>query len=160
MLNIQLIIAPPESQQVIANLMQFYMYDFSGFTGSDVEPNGLFAEYPHLEDYWKGDNHRFPYIILGDGIFIGFVLVRLIETEEKTYFSIAEFFVMQMYRRQGIGRIVVNLVLDLHRGAWEVFQMEVNKPAQEFWRQIVREYTRGKFRERVENKRTIQSFEN
>jgi predicted acetyltransferase len=160
MLNIQLLKATTEYQQVIRNLMQFYMYDFSGFTGSVLEPDGLFAEYPHLEDYWKEKNNRFPYLIKSDEKYIGFVLVRLIETEEKTYFSIAEFFVMQNYQRQGVGRIVAKMIFDLHQGQWEVFQMEVNKPAQRFWIEIIREYTRGEFLERIENNRTIQSFKN
>jgi predicted acetyltransferase len=159
-MNIQLIKASEDDRQVITNLMQFYMYDFSEYTGSDVETDGLFGGYLQLEDYWKDENQRFPYIIKKDEKYIGFVFVRIIQTEEKKYFSIAEFFVMRKYRRKGIGRIVAEKVFNLHRGQWEVYQMEANKSAREFWRKIILEYTMGRFEERVENGRTIQSFNN
>ena len=159
-MNIQLIKASADYKHVIANLMQFYMYDFSGYTGSDVKPNGLFSEYPLLDDYWKDENHRFPYIIQKDGQNMGFVLIRFIQTKEKNYFSIAEFFIMQKYRRKGFGRMAAEQVFNLHKGQWEIFQMEANKPAQEFWKKIILEYTRGQCQERTEKGRTIQSFNN
>ena len=105
-MNIHLIKASAEHHQVIVNLMQFYMYDFSIFTGSDVGQNGLFGNYPYLEEYWKEENQRFPYVIQKEGTYIGFVLVRFISIEGMNYFSIAEFFVMRKYRLKGFGRIV------------------------------------------------------
>ena len=55
-MDIKLIKASAEHQHVISNLMQFYMYDFSKFTGSDTGSNGLFDNYPNLEEYWKEEN--------------------------------------------------------------------------------------------------------
>jgi predicted acetyltransferase len=159
-MKIQILKAYGEHKQVISNLMQLYMYDFSEYTGSDVEADGLFAAYPHFEDYWREENQRVPYIIRIDEIYIGFVFVRRIETPEKSYFSIAEFFIMRKYRRKGFGRIVAKEIFNLHRGQWEVFQMEVNKPARIFWKEIIAEYTNGSFIEKSEDKRTIQQFEN
>lgn len=140
--------------------MQFYMYDFSEFTGADLESNGLFGGYTYLDDYWKEENHRFPYIIKMNERYIGFVFVRIINTEGKNYFSIAEFFIMRKYRRKGFGRVVAEQVFDLHKGQWEVYQMETNKPAQAFWRRVILEYSKGQFNERKENGRTIQCFDN
>jgi predicted acetyltransferase len=159
-MNVEIIKASGGYKQVISNLMQFYMYDFSEFTGSDVEPDGLFGDYLQLENYWKEENQRFPYIIKKDEKYMGLVFVRIIQTEEKQYFSIAEFFIMRKYRRKGIGRMVAEQVFNLHRGQWEVYQMEANKSAREFWRKIILEYTKGRFKERIENGRTIQSFNN
>jgi hypothetical protein len=45
-MKIQISKASAENKQVISNLMQLYMYDFSEYTGSDVEADGLFAAYP------------------------------------------------------------------------------------------------------------------
>ena len=159
-MKIQILKASAENKQVISNLMQLYMYDFSEYTGSDVEANGLFVSYPGFEDYWSEENQRFPYIIRNEEIYIGFVFVRKIETPEKSYFSVAEFFIMRKYRRKGFGRMVAKEIFNLHRGLWEVYQMEANKPAQVFWKAIIAEYTKGLFTERIENKRTIQQFEN
>ncbi|HEY4967456.1 MAG TPA: GNAT family N-acetyltransferase [Puia sp.] len=158
-MNIKIIKAPEEYMQIISNLLQFYTYDFSEYTGNDTEPSGLFGVYPDLEKYWNEEN-RFPYIIKQDEKDIGFVFVRQIFTGERNYFSIAEFFVMRKYRRKGIGRQVAIQILDLHRGQWEIFQMESNTSAQAFWRTVILDYTKGQFSESVENKRTIQVFDN
>ena len=139
--------------------MQFYMYDFSEYTGSDLESNGLFGEYANLDDYWKENGQRFPYIIKMDERYIGFVFVRIIDMEEKNYFSMAEFFIMRKYRRKGFGREVAEQVFDLHRGQWEVYQMETNTAAQAFWKRVILEYTKGQVSERKENGRIVQCFD-
>ncbi|MEP6951813.1 MAG: GNAT family N-acetyltransferase [Ginsengibacter sp.] len=159
-MNFKLIQASQQYKNVIKNLMQFYIYDFSEYIELDVDENGLFEAYPHLEDYWKGENHKFPYVIKKDERYIGFVLVKFIESEERNYFSIAEFFIMKKYRRAGIGMAVAGQVFNLHKGQWEVHQKESNKPAQVFWNKTVNEYTNGQFKERFENGRRIQDFEN
>src|SRR5689334_17850868 len=43
----------PDYKDVINNMMQFYIYDFSPYVDYDVEADGLFKPYPSLEDYWK-----------------------------------------------------------------------------------------------------------
>lgn len=157
-MNIKLLPAAQEHKEAIKNLIQFYIYDFSEYGNYKVEENGLYAPYPHLEDYWQAENHRFPYIIKKDEKYAGFVLVRLIESAERTYFSIAEFFVMRKYRRTGIGKAVAEQIFNLHRGQWQVYQMESNQPAQAFWHKVIAEYTSGQFIERVEHERLIQEF--
>ena len=157
-MNIKLALASIENKNTIENLMQFYIYDFSEYINCDVEENGLFAAYPHLDAYWREEN-RFPYIIAKDEKYVGFVLVRLIDSTNRSYFSIAEFFIMKKYRRQGIGKAVAQQIFDLHKGPWEVFQKESNKPAQIFWNHVINEYTRGHFEDRLENGRRIQDFE-
>jgi len=157
-MNVKLIQASPEHKDVVKNLMQFYIYDFSEFVECDVEGDGLYAAYPHLEDYWKEKDYRFPYLIKKDEKYVGFVLVRFIESAERNYFSIAEFFIMKKYRRKGIGKAVAKQVFNLHKGRWEVYQKESNKPAQEFWTRIIDEYTKGQFKERLENGKRIQDF--
>lgn len=158
-MTVQIVKASEEQKQLISNLLQFYIYDFSEYTGHDTEPTGLFGIYPDLEKYWN-DETRFPYLIRKDEKDIGFVFVRLIHSGERSYFSIAEFFIMRKYRRKGIGGQAAVRVLDLHRGNWEVFQMETNRPAHAFWHGVILDYTRGQFSERAENKRTIQCFDN
>jgi predicted acetyltransferase len=137
--------------------MQFYMYDFSEFVNIDVQEDGLFEAYKFLDEYWK-DNNRFPYIIQKDKTYAGFILVRFIESAQRKYFSIAEFFVMKKYRRAGIGKTIAHQVFNLHKGDWEVFQKENNKPAQLFWNKVIDEYTKGNFKERFEDGKRIQDF--
>ncbi len=156
-MSAQLLKASHEHKEVIKNLMQFYVYDFSEFINLDVEANGLFAAYSNLDDYWKEEN-RFPYIIQKKERHIGFVLVRFIETAQRNYFSIAEFFVMKKYRREGFGKTIAHQIFSFHKGEWEVYQKESNKPAQLFWNKVIDDYTKGDFTERFENGRMIQDF--
>jgi predicted acetyltransferase len=159
-MNFTLIQASKEHKIIIENLMQFYIYDFSEFVPNDVEDNGLFAPYPHLENYWEEKNDKFPYIIIKNDKYAGFVLVRRIQSEKGSYFSIAEFFILKKYRLGGTGKSVAFQIFDLHRGHWEVFQRNTNKPAQIFWKKVIKEYSKGQFRERSEDGKQIQTFEN
>jgi len=94
-----------------------------------------------------------------DEKYIGFVLVRFIESATRNYFSIAEFFIMKKYRRKGIGQAVAEQIFDLHVGQWEVYQKESNEPAQVFWNRVIDRYKKGQFKERFENGRRIHDFE-
>jgi len=159
-MSFALVPASNEHEIVIQNLMQFYIYDFSEYISYDVENNGLFAAYPYLTDYWEGDNNKFPYIIKKDDKYVGFVLVKFITSNDRSYFSIAEFFILKKYRRGGIGKAVAFKIFNLYKGEWEVFQKDANKPAQLFWNKVISEYTKGQFRERLEDGKRIQNFEN
>ncbi|HLK28049.1 MAG TPA: GNAT family N-acetyltransferase [Puia sp.] len=159
-MNFTLIQASNDHKTVIRNLMQFYMYDFSEYVRHDVEDNGLFAPYPDLKDYWEGNNNKIPYIIKKDDKYVGFVLVKFINSKGRSYFSIAEFFILKKYRHEGIGKAIAIEIFDLHKGHWEVYQKDTNKPAQIFWNKVISEYTKGHFKERLENGRLIQNFEN
>ncbi len=140
--------------------MQFYIYDFSEFVGYDVQANGLFSPYPDLKDYWGDDNNKFPYIIKNNDKYVGFVLVKVIRSKDQSYFSIAEFFILKKFRHKGIGRDIAIRVFNRHQGKWEVHQKDSNKPAQTFWNRVISQYTNGQFRERLENGKRIQNFEN
>ncbi len=159
-MDLTLLQATNDHKIVIENLMQFYIYDFSEYVRYDVEDNGLFAPYPDLNDYWKEDNNKFPYIIKKDDKYVGFVFVKFISSKDRSYFSIAEFFILKKYRHEGIGKAIAIKVFNLHKGQWEVYQKDSNKPAQIFWTKVISEYTKGQFKERLENGKRIQNFEN
>ncbi|MEO6721548.1 MAG: GNAT family N-acetyltransferase [Ferruginibacter sp.] len=159
-IDFKLIKASLKYKNVIHNLMQFYIYDFTEFNKSDVEENGLYADYINLDEYWKEPNHSYPYLIKKHKKHVGFVLVKFNESVERCFFSIAEFFILKKYRGEGIGKAVANQVFTLHKGQWEVHQIESNKPAQIFWNTVIDKYTRGQFNERLENGKIIQNFKN
>ena len=157
-MNLKLLRGTKEHIVVLQHLMQFYMYDFSIYTNHDVGDNGLFEPYPGLESYWNGGNTKFPYIIKRDDKYIGFALVKFIEEGKRSYFSIAEFFILRKYRLEGAGKAVAFQLFALHKGSWEVYQMNSNKPAHLFWIRIITEFTNGKFENCLEDGRHIQRF--
>ncbi len=61
-MHLELLKASHNHETIIRNLMQFYMYDFSEFVNIDVQKDGLFKAYKSLDEYWKDNNNRFPYI--------------------------------------------------------------------------------------------------
>lgn len=156
-MNTELIVAHKEDEIIIANLLQFYIYDFSEFIGGDVNETGLYEPYTDLANYWNEGDRKFPYIIKSGGKYAGFVLVKKMESNKDGY-TIAEFFIMRKYRRTGIGRNIAKQIFNGSKGEWEVFQRETNKPAQEFWVSVINEYTKGQFTDRTESGRRIQNF--
>ena len=155
--DIELIYAVKEYKEVIKNLMQFYIYDFSEYVDYDVEENGLFSAYSNIEDYWKETGDKFPYVIKKHGKYVGFILVKAIKSQNEGC-SIAEFFVLKKYRGQGIGRAAATHLFGLHKGLWEVHQLENNQPAQQFWMNVISDFTKGQFSDCFENGRRIQHF--
>jgi predicted acetyltransferase len=156
-MNYELIKATINDKEILKNLMQFYFYDFSEYVEAHLEENGLFGAYKYLDEYWTEDS-RFPYLVKLNGSYAGFALVRLVHSEEKTYYSIAEFFIMKKYRRTGLGKLVAHDIFNLYKGQWEVFQIEKNVPAQHFWRKVIDEYTNGAFTEKLEEGQVTQVF--
>ncbi|MBS5873652.1 MAG: GNAT family N-acetyltransferase [Clostridiales bacterium] len=134
-----------EQKSVLVQLMELFNYDFSIYSGDDLNEYGYYG-YDHIDDYWNEEG-RFPYFIRVDDKLAGFVLVRSCceyNTMENPH-NIAEFFVLQKYRRQGVGKQAAKMIFDLHRGGWEVTQWASNVPAQKFWRAVINEYTGGAF---------------
>lgn len=155
---ISLMRACNEDKTVVQNLMQFYLYDFSEYITYDVGHNGLFAAYPYFDEYWNNDSTRICYLIKHQDKISGFVFVKKIELTDSNHYSIAEFFVLKKYRRQGIGKEIAFQIFNIHKGRWEIFQRESNKPSHAFWKNVIDGYTRGNFRERFEDGKWIQSF--
>lgn len=158
-MNIRLMKASVKHTFCMENLMQFYMYDFSVYTGMDVQCHGLFEAYNNLQSYWL-ENGKFAYLVMQEEKYIGFVLVKQYRAANIDRFSITEFFILKRYRRQSIGSYVSSQVFDMHRGCWHVSQLNNNKAAQQFWRKVIAGYTCGKFNEHFTGYRVVQEFNN
>ncbi len=90
--------------------------------------------------------------ILDDKQPAGFAMVARQTTASRAAdFRMAEFFVARGYRRRGLGRRAVRLILDRFAGSWEILEYSRNPAAVNFWRSVVAEYTRGEYRERSAN---------
>ena len=98
-----------------------------------------------------------------DNALAGFVLVNEYYYISKGAKTIAEFFVLKKYRRQGIGEEAAKQVFNLFPGRWEIGELRGNKNAQSFWRKIIGDYTKGNYKEiELDNERwhgPIQTFD-
>ena len=154
----ELVIAEEKHTELIQNLMQFYIYDFSEFVDLDVNLNGLYDPYSGIDLYFSETNQRFAYLIKENNKYIGFALVRIINAADSPHFSIAEFFIMKKYRRSGRGKTIATKIFAMHQGDWEIYQKLKNRPAFLFWKKTIEEFTGGRFSERTEDGKTIQNF--
>ena len=135
-----------ESQKsILRQLIELYEYDFSEYYKTDVNEHGYFG-YRYLDHYWT-EGGREPYFIRVDGVLAGLILVNeyCYLVKEAGAKSIAEFFVMRKYRRQGIGKNAAFMIFDRYPGDWEVIQHENNLPSIQFWEKVIHAYTMGHY---------------
>ncbi|WP_282033902.1 GNAT family N-acetyltransferase [Metabacillus indicus] len=154
-MSYQLSLADVSKKPVFENLMQFYLYDFSEFNNAAVNVKGLFDPYAYLDKYWVEEG-RFPYLIVHNGEFAGFALVRF-DLSENVY-SIAEFFILKKFRRNSLGTTAAHDLFRLHPGKWEVTQIERNVPARRFWEKTISMFADGEYTNISSDGLQIQTF--
>ena len=154
--------AKENEKEIILNLMQLYTYELSFFedetTNFQLLDSGLYAMSKYIELYWKEEN-RHPYILKFNGNLAGFVLQRF---NEENHNEIAEFFVINKYRKLGAGTFMAKEMFKKYKGKWEIRTLLKNKRAQEFWRKVVKEASNGNYEEHLirDNTRYAFYFEN
>lgn len=62
--------------------------------------------------------------------------------------EIAEFFVINKYRKLGAGTYMANRIFELYKGRWEVRTLLKNERAQNFWRATIRKFSNNNFEEK------------
>jgi len=144
--KIELIPAGKGDLPIVQNMSRFYIYDLSEFMGWPCPESGLFGGCDEfLEDWRNGRNS--PYVIRVDGELAGFAGVK---RDERNECLVQEFFILRKFRRKGVGRRVATQLFDEFQGMWRVQQLVQNSPAIGFWREVIRDYTKGHFDERTE----------
>ncbi len=122
---------------------------------------GAYGEREHeLMARWFADDSSHPLLLLKNDQPIGFALVSRPprHQRESVDFRMAEFFITPKARRLGVGRDAALLIFRRFAGAWEITEFLYNKPAVDFWRSVVAQFTGGKFRESVAQGEVRQVF--
>jgi predicted acetyltransferase len=136
-------------KEVLGNLMEKYGYEFSQYESTDVDNNGLYG-YKDLEKYITKENGDAYFIKVNDKL-AGFVMVNdHMDTHIEVKYSIEEFFVMYKYKKLGIGTYVIKYIFNKYKGKWQITYAQKNKPANNFWNKIVKNYTNGNY-EKIED---------
>lgn len=124
--------------------MEKYDYEFSQYTLLGVDEKGLF-HYNWLDYYWKEKN-RWAFFIMEKGELAGFAMVNdFPESDLATDYSMAEFFVLYKFRRQGIGKQAAHALFSRFQGKWQLRRHHKNVASVAFWDKAVGEYTNGCF---------------
>ena len=156
-MKFDLIKVEEKNKEVIYNLMQLYKYELSFYeddsTTFTMLDSGLYV-LKYIEKYWQEEN-RHPYILKADNELAGFVLQRF---NEENMNEIAEFFVLNKYRKLGAGKFMANKMFELYKGKWEVRTLLKNERAQKFWRNTIKEFTNNNFEEKYIKNNTRLAF--
>lgn len=145
-MEIEVVEVKKQEKQVLMNLLEKYLYEFSQWEKIDVNDDGNYG-YEYLDCYFEEEN-RYPYFIKVDDKLAGFVMISDYPEvpEESTDYCLSEFFVLHKYRRGGVGRRAVNLVLDRHHGRWQLKRHPHNIVSVKFWDSVISEYTKGEYK--------------
>lgn len=141
-MKIELKTIKAEQKDILNNLMEKYLYEFSQYDMIPFDENGLFND-PHLSDYFT-DKTRFPFFIYADGKLAGFALVfKRAECPAPCDWGVAEFFVAYGYRRMGVGTAVMKMLFERFRGIWQIKYHSKNKGSELFWQKVANEAASG-----------------
>jgi predicted acetyltransferase len=131
-MSVELTAVTDDHKDVLANLLQFYCYDFSEFDGEELTPHGTFV-YRYLDHYFTEDD-REACLISADGNLAGFTMTRRLADGTR---NVAEFFVVRRHRRHGVGRTAAHRMLRRHPGRWRLSFYHANHAAARFWPAVV-----------------------
>ena len=138
--------------------MQLYTYELSLFedetTNFQLLDNGVYKLSKYIDLYWTEEG-RHSYILRCEGKLAGFVLERY---NEDGMNEIAEFFVLNKYRKLGAGTFMANELFKKYKGKWEIRTLIKNERAQEFWRKVVKSASNGIYEEHLIRNNTRYAF--
>ena len=123
-------------------MLELYQYDMNEYWPQTLNLHG---EYGFAVDRYLRNPLLKAYFFLVDDSYAGFALVDPDVIFPDSKFCMGQFFVMNRYRRVGVGTQAARFVFDQFRGRWEVGQRRLNLPSQVFWRRTIAEYTNGEF---------------
>ena len=123
--------ATEHDRPALSQLLEMNARRFSELDGREVDPPGSY-EYPFLHLYFADPERRRAYLIRVGGHDVGCALVRT-----GTPHQMAEFFVIEQFRRSGVGTTAARSVFSLHPGAWSLQVVAGNDAAATFWRRVI-----------------------
>lgn len=144
-------------KDILERLLQLYLHNLSLDFPIEFDSNVGEYKYDDINKYFEFKNNK-AFFIYYQNELAGFVLIDLFEELNV----IQELFVLNNYKRRGVGKIAINKVFDQFKGNWEIKAVPYSKSAESFWQNVINEYTKGNFKlEHVgKYERAIFTFEN
>lgn len=132
-----------EEKEILRNLMEKYLYEFSQYELEDVNSLGLYG-YSYLDCYWTEEG-RWAFFLKADGKLAGFAMVNDYPETGKTDYCMSEFFVMYKYRRCGLGKWTAFRLFEKFQGSWQLKYHPGNLPSVQFWNNVVSSWTNNSY---------------
>lgn len=110
-----------QEQDILKNLLEFYLYDFNFYYEDDLNKNGRF-DFIDIKPYFENSNNT-PYFIKVNDNYAGFVL--LAKTNDVN--TIEEFWIMPKYRKGYFAFSVLKEIINLCNGKIEFIILNQNE---------------------------------
>ncbi len=131
-------------KETLAELSEKYNYEFSQYDKRELPLSGKYG-YKYINNYFT-DNDRYAYFIYCDDRFAGFALIRHNpKCERAVDRSVAEFFAIYNYRRQGVATEAIRQLFEIHKGTYHINYHNKNVASKIFWNKIAEAYSNNIF---------------
>ena len=127
--------------QIIERLLQLYLHNISLYFPIDMDQKTGLYKYENLDSYLEGNKNKIAYLIEYENNIAGFILVEFTNVKN----IIQEMFVINNYKRKGVGSMAVKELFDKHRGNWEIKSVPLSNQAESFWKNTIKKYTNNNF---------------
>jgi len=127
--------------EIMERLLQLYLHDISLYYPMDIDQNTCLYQYDDLEKFLGSGDDAAVYLIEIENKPTGFILVGFADGTN----IVQEMFVLNNYKRRGVGSAAVIELFDKHRGNWEVKALPRSEQAESFWINTINKYTHGNY---------------
>lgn len=132
---IEVVVAPEERKEEIWQLYLEYAQEMALYDG-EKRPIYSNHHYPCFDEYWE-DESSIPFLVLYDHEPIGFCFLE----DTGMNYRIAEFYIRQLHRRRGFGKVTVDYIKDYCRkhGKHKIITANTyvnNDSALRFWQSL------------------------
>lgn len=136
----------PEAQTPLVNMVKLYCHEWSAYNGIDMDERGEF-EFERQVPKFFGKERHYAFFIRVEGRLAGFALVDDdFDFAADADHAVSEFFVLNKYRRLGVGGIAAKEVFRRLPGKWEIKTHPANTASIAFWESVVRETAGSSYR--------------
>lgn len=150
---IRLVTVQAKDHDLLFSINQKYLYEMTNFYDDEMDEHGNYG-YGHFEEYFT-DPKRKAYFIYNDERMVGFAFLCPYsnltgyspeslglsqDVPQNPDYTMAEFTIFPAFRRRHFALDAANLILDHHRGKWEIKYNEKNAKAKKLWTAVTAPY--------------------
>ena len=150
---IRLVSVQAKDHDLLYSINQKYLYEMTNYYDDEMDEHGNYG-YGHFEEYFT-DPKRKAYFICNDEKMVGFAFLcpysnlteylsehsgLAQEVRKDPDYTMAEFTIFPAFRRKHYALDAANLILDQHRGKWEIKYNEKNAKAKNLWTAVTMPY--------------------
>ena len=136
---IRLVTVQAKDHDLLFSINQKYLYEMTNFYDDEMDEHGNYG-YGHFEEYFT-DPKRKAYFICNDEKMVGFAfLCPYSNIGREVDYIMAEFTIFPAFRRKHYALDAAKLILDQHRGKWEIKYNEKNAKAKNLWTAVTAPY--------------------